>query len=323
MKPRPFLLALALLLALAALLLLRPLAPAGLASHPRPARSYGEALARIAVLRALDGPEIAPECRTLLLTHGARTGRVVLVFHGLTNCPEQFHALGDRLFECGANVFVPRVPRHGLADRMTGELAQLDARELRAFTDAATDIARGLGDSVTVVGLSVGAVMAAWAGQERADVDRAVAIAPLLGVTQARGWLTPAATRLVLALPNVFPWWDSERKQHLLGPKHVYPRFSTRAVGQTLLLGGAVLHDARRRPPAARALVVVTVGHDVAVDNGMCAELVRAWQAHGARDLTAYEFPESLRLNHDIVDPEQAGGNPRLTYPVLEDLILR
>ncbi len=29
--------------------------------------------------------------------------------------------------------------------------------------------------------------LAAWAGQERADVDRAVAIAPLLGVTQAGG----------------------------------------------------------------------------------------------------------------------------------------
>lgn len=322
MRRRGLPIAIVLLFALAALVL-RPLAPAGLASRPRPAWSYGEALARIAVLRALDGPEIAPECRTLLLTHGARTGRVVLVFHGLTNCPEQFHALGERLHACGANVFIPRMPRHGLADRMTDELAKLGARELRDFTDEATDIARGLGDSVTVVGLSVGAVMAAWAGQERADVDRAVAIAPLLGVTQARGWLTPAATRLVLALPNQFPWWDSKRREHLLGPRHVYPRFSTRSVGQTLLLGSAVLHDARRGPPAARSLVMVTVGRDRAVDNGMCAALLRAWRAHGARDLTAYEFPESLHLNHDIIDPEQAGGNPKLVYPVLEDLILR
>ena len=68
--------------------------------------------------------------------------------------------------------------------------------------------------------------------------------------------------------------------------------------------------------------LAVTVGQDRAVDNGMCAALVRAWRAHGAPDLTAYEFPESLHLNHDIIDPEQAGGSPKLVYPVLEDLIL-
>jgi hypothetical protein len=35
-----------------------------------------------------------------------------------------------------------------------------------------------------------------------------------------------------------------------------------------------------------------------------------------------YEFPESLRLSHDVVDPRQVGGNPAVTYPVLEGFIL-
>jgi hypothetical protein len=30
----------------------------------------------------------------------------------------------------------------------------------------------------------------------------------------------------------------------------------------------------------------------------------------------------ALRLNHDIIDPEQIGGNPALVYPVLLDLIV-
>lgn len=34
----------------------------------------------------------------------------------------------------------------------------------------------GLGDSITVAGLSLGGVMIAWAAQEGADIDRAVGI---------------------------------------------------------------------------------------------------------------------------------------------------
>ena len=68
---------------------------------------------------------------------------------------------------------------------------------------------------------------------------------------------------------------------------------------------------------------MVTVGGDVAVDNGLCAALVRSWRDHGARDVTTYEFPDELHLNHDVVDPAQVGGNPAVTYPVLMRLIER
>jgi hypothetical protein len=162
--------------------------------------------------------------------------------------------------------------------------------------------------------------MAAWAAAERADVVRAVVIAPLQGLARARGPLTLPAMNLMLALPNQFIWWDDKVKTDLPGPKHVYPRFSTRSVAQALLLGASVETEARRAPPAVRSIVVITVGSDVAVDNGAVARLVREWRAHGAR-LTTYEFPAALHLNHDIIDPEQIGGNPALVYPVLLDLI--
>jgi alpha-beta hydrolase superfamily lysophospholipase len=171
---------------------------------------------------------------------------------------------------------------------------------------------------VTVVGLSIGGVMAAWAGQERADVDRAVVIAPMLGWARAPGpLLTPALTRLGLMLPNQFVWWDGERKEALAGPKHVYPRFSSRSVAATLLMGRAVCRSAARAAPAARSLVMITVGGDIAADNAAAASLTRAWRARGAREVLDYEFPASLHLNHDVVDPEQAGGDPSVSYPVL------
>jgi hypothetical protein len=109
-------------------------------------------------------------------------------------------------------------------------------------------------------------------------------------------------------------------KMNLPGPKHVYPRFSTRSVAQALLLGASVEAEARRTPPAAHSIVIITVGGDVAVDNPAVARLAQVWRAHGAR-LTTHEFPAALRLNHDIIDPEQIGGNPALVYPVLLDLI--
>lgn len=312
--------ALLVLLLAGAVLLVVPLPVPRFPSRPRPAASHDEALRRVAAIRARDGAEVAAECRTLLLDHGARAPRAVVLLHGLTNCPEQFRVLGERLHAGGANVYVPRLPEHGLADRMTTALGRLRASALTAATDEAVDVARGLGDSVIVVGLSIGGTMAAWAAQERADVTRAVPLAPLLGAGPAARVPTGVAMRLGLALPNGFIWWDPRLKRDLPGPRHVYPRFSTRSVAETMRLGAAVLAAARHAPPRAGEVVMVTVGGDRAVDGGAIERLVRSWRGHGARVRT-YAFPAALGLNHDIVDPEQVGGNPALVHPVLERLI--
>ena len=151
------------LLIIAAAWLLLPFGSAGTDSRPRPAILYEQAIARIDSLRAEDSPAIAGECSTVLLTHGHRTTHVIVLLHGLTNCPAQFDSLARMVFANGANVLVPRLPHHGFADRMTDELARVDARELCAFTDRVLDAAHGLGDTVTVAGLSIGGVMTAWA----------------------------------------------------------------------------------------------------------------------------------------------------------------
>lgn len=289
-------------------------------AHRAPTLDYAQALAGIAALQAEDGPEIAGGCGTRLLTHGGRTAHVVVLLHGLTNCPAQFDSLGRIAFMRGANVLIPRLPGHGRAERMTDALARADARVLVAFTDRVLDAARGLGDTLTVAGLSVGGTLAAWAAQERPDVDRAVVIAPMLGVALCPAVLTPLLRRLAGAAPNLFVWWDPKRREALGGPRHVYPRFATRAVAATLEVGAAVEASAHRAPRAAPRVWVVTVGGDPAVHNGMIASLVRTWASHG-RATETYTFPESLHLNHDVVDPEQVGGDPHVTYPVLSGRI--
>ena len=308
----------ALLLALLALLfwLARPLPVHGLESRSRPSRDYSEALARMAELAAQDSPAIAPECRTRLLTHGHATSHVIVLLHGLTNCPAQFDSIARLSFARGANVLVPRLPRHGCADRMTEELGSLNADELREFTDRALDAARGLGDSLTVAGLSVGGTLAAWAAVERRDVDRAVLIAPLFGVALAPGPLTPVIGRVAALAPNFFMWWDPRAKEKIGGPQHVYPRFSTHSIAATIQIGAVTLDRARRSGASCRSLAVVTVGSDLAVDNRQSDGLVQACRARG-HDVETFRFPKALGLNHDIVDPEQIGGDPALTYPVL------
>lgn len=308
------------LLLVAAIVLFQPLEPRGLAPRPDPARDYAGALERLAVLQAADSVALMPGGATIALLHGQRTGRVVVLLHGLTNCPAQFDSIARVLQRGGANVLVPRLPRHGLADRMTPALADADARELAEFTDRVVDLAAGLGDTLTVSGLSIGGVMAAWAAQSRPEVQRAVPIAPLFGVTRAPGMWTPVVARLTLLLPNRFLWWDDARREDLPGPRHVYPRFSTRSVSASLWLGGAALTAASEAAPAAHEIVMVTVGGDVAADNGMAAEMVRRWRARGA-EVRGFQFPADQHLNHDVVDPEQVGGDPARTYPVLLDLL--
>ena len=309
------------LFAILALALFWPVGAGGLIAHPRPATSYEEAIARLDSLRALDTAAINPVCRTELMTHGHRTARVIVLLHGLTNCPRQFQLLGEQLYARGENVLIARLPRHGFADRLTPELASLTARELAMFTDQVMDIAHGLGDHVTLAGLSAGGVMAAWAAQNRSDLDRAVVIAPLLGLPGLPLRLNPVIANFWLLTPNRFYWWDAKLREGVGGPRNCYPRYGTRPLGELLRLGFAVSAQAAHTKPAARAIVLVTNASDRAIDNRAVAALAHEWSERGAKDVTSYEFPAHLELGHDLIDPEQPYQKVRIVYPVLTKLL--
>ncbi len=314
---RRFMMILITLALVSGVLLFRPLEGVHILAHPHPATNYAQALAGVEALQVLDGPEIAGGCGTRLMTHGAPTRRVFVLYHGLTNCPEQFRTLGESLFVRGANVLIPRMPHHGLADRMTDDLDRLEARELCAWCDRTLDAAAGLGDSVTIVGLSLSAVVAAWAAEERPGIDRVVVLAPLLETRLAAGALAPAAARFLLTQRGRFAWWDGKLKQEVRGPSHVYPRFSLRGTGEALCFGAGVLTTARRAPLRARLGVVVTVEGDQAIDNAAAHRLVAAWRAKAPSRASEYQFPASLGVVHDMIDPEQVGAKTEIVYPVL------
>jgi carboxylesterase len=292
---------------------------AGLASHPRPAASYAEAVQRVEAKLAGEATGHNPLCHTQLLTHGEKTPRAIAFIHGYTNCPLQFLSLGQKFYDLGYNVLILLMPHHGLEDRMTDEHQKLTAEELTAYVDEIVDIERGLGEQVTLVGLSGGAVVAAWAAQVRRDLDRAVVIAPAFAFKRIPRALTVLVTNLALLAPDVLSWWDPIHKD--AGRiAHVYPRFSFHGLAQQLRLGFATIALARRAAPGTRQILVITNAHDNSVNNAATADVVADWRAHVC-DVRTYEFPAELGLEHDMVDPGQPYQKVAAVYPKLIELI--
>ena len=286
-----------------------------LLSHPSPIRDYTAAVGRVNALQMREDSIVAPGGGSILLTHGHRTPRVVVLFHGLTDSPLQYAPLAQRLFQEGDNVFVPRLPHHAEHAGNVATLARLTAQELRDLGDESVDIADALGDTVIVSGLSAGGTVAAWVGQYRTDVQRVVLVAPALEVTHVPSLLHGAVLRLALRVPNVTrasPRDSTEPDRE--------PGWATHAVAQTLKLGVAVRDAAAQRPAAVKTMAVLLNAHDHTIANGAAVDLARRWQRHGATT-AVFMLPDSLRLPHDVIDPRHPGSNIAAVYPVVTALI--
>lgn len=280
---------------------------------------YDEGVRIAQTLKDLDGPNVNPLCHTRLYTHGRRVERSLVLLHGFTNCPQQFDALGRQFFEVGWNVLIPRYPRHGYTDRLNTSIAELRADDLAALASRAALAGAGLGESLTVAGLSLGALLTGWVAQTLDGIDRAVLIAPMLGLKTIPGPVMNTVSRLASRLPNFYLWWDSDQKERL-GPQHGYPRFPTHGYAALFEVGRRLVAAARRSAPKARSIAVVTNDAEPRLDNRFTYALIRSWQRHGAA-VETYEFPATDRLPHDLIDPANAQQRIDHVYPTVTRLI--
>ena len=270
-------------------------------------------------IQDLDGPNVNPLCHTRVYTHGGRVERALVLLHGFTNCPQQMDALGRQFFDRGWNVVIPRYPRHGYTDRLNTAIAELRADHLVAVANRATDVGVGLGERLSVAGLSLGAILTGLVAHTRAEVERAVLIAPMLGL---RPIPAPVLTAMSLAaerLPNFYMWWDRDQKEKL-GPQYGYPRLSTRAYAALFECGRRLTSAARREPPKARSIAVITNAAEPRLDNRFTYRLMESWRGHGT-EVEAFEFPKSDGLPHDLIDPGSAAQRTDYVYPILAGLI--
>jgi pimeloyl-ACP methyl ester carboxylesterase len=322
--PRPrygrrLLLGLLCILVLAAAAAFVPWPLGGYASQSNPIESYDEAVQRVA---AFDGQRAAllnPVCRTQLMTHGHKTDDVLVLVHGTNNCPEQFRAFGESFFDMGYNVLIATLPHHGLNDPLTDAMSDLTAAELASYADEVVDIAHGLGNRVSMGGLSMGGIVTAWAAQNRNDVHLALLIAPAFGYKEVPTAFTVPAMNGISVLPESYRWVDEELKTDF-PPEWVYSRYSVHAMAQLLRLSLSVQTAAGRERPGAAHILVVTNASDTAVNNELTTRTVAKWRAQGA-DVETYEFPISLGLDHDVIDPNRPEQQIDLTYPVIIGLI--
>jgi len=280
---------------------------------------YAEGIRIAQTIKDLDGPNVNPACQSRLYTHGHRTDRSLVLLHGFTNCPQQMDAVGTLLFDQGWNVFIPRYPRHGYTDRLTNTISELRAEHLVALANRSVEVGTALGERLTVAGLSLGAILTGLMAQRRAEVDRAVLIAPMLGLRPIPGPVLTALSALATRAPNFYVWWNRKERDRI-GPSYGYPRFSTHAYAALFECGRMLVRESRRAAPKAKSLVVVTNAAEPRLDNRFTHALIDSWRRRDA-NVETYEFPAADGLPHDLIDPGNAAQNTELVYPVVTRLI--
>jgi esterase/lipase len=286
-----------------------PLRSGDLRSHPVPATDYRAAISLVERRQAADDRVVAPGGRTILLTHGMRAPRVDVLLHGFTDSPTQFAELADSLYQRGDNVYVPRLPHHAERSGDARALAGMTAVQLRQTADSAADVASALGDTVVVVGLSVGGTMAAWMGQHRAEVRRVVMIAPAFEAGRVPSRLEGLLINLTERLPNV-----TRRSAPDTARPDRNPGFATHALAEVLRLGKAVEKNADRAAPKAAEFAFMLNESDRTVSTSGSLKVAKEWDTRGAR-VSVYVFPASLGMPHNVLDGREPGGRPALVLP--------
>jgi pimeloyl-ACP methyl ester carboxylesterase len=201
---------------------------------------------------------------------------------------------------------------------MTDALADLRAEDLLAVCLDAVSIAAQTARHVDVLGISAGGAICAWLAA-RVEIDTAIAIAPLFGVIVVPGYANDLLPWLARALSNTFVWWDPIRQEQQL-PLHAYPRFSTRALGQTLDIAATA---ARVSPGGAhgRRLVLVLNRRDPIVNNQFAKKRAEQVGKLGV-EIDVVE-PRGLPFQHDIIEPTLPRTPVGIIYPLLRGLIGR
>ena len=290
-----------------------PTNTSSLISRAKPATGYETAMLLAQELQRADS-NATPDGRSVVRVHGHVTPRSVVFFHGLTNSPRQYRQLADSMFNEGDNIVVPRLPWHGLKGGTAENLGKMRADALRDVADAAVNIASGLGDTVIVFGVSLGGNVAAWVAQFR-PVQRVIVASPALGVSHLSTTFQTPTMNLMLRVPNYSKHdpADTLRPDRTLG-------WSTRGVGEMLKLGAAVRKAADNTAPQARDIRVLANFSDGTINREAVDELVEHWWEKGA-PVVMYELADTLKLPHDIVDPDEATGRTGITNPVILTLI--
>lgn len=153
--------------------------------------------------------EAAPDIREFLLPG---TGLSALLIHGLTGTPYEMRYLGERLTAAGIRSHGVRLAGH------CGKPEDLGATDYSAWYRSAVDgfeRLRDYGDPIVVVGLSMGALLAARLALDQPEAVLAVAML-------APAFVLPRNIELTIRLLKPFARYAERLYLHKDGPSDVY-----------------------------------------------------------------------------------------------------
>lgn len=289
-------------------------------SIPHPAESYEQAMEKFAAIQKSEAAlPLRPEGLSRLLTHGKKTGRVFVLLHGLTNAPEQFVPLAKILFASGANVVIPRARYAGYADRLNDLQGLQSGQDLLDQAAEGLDIAAGLGERVSLVGLSGSGVSAAWMAWNRPGIESVLILSPFFSFHGHSPALIDALAAILSRAPNIYKWWDADLKDKIPGPPYAYPRFGTRSLADTIQLSRALRRETG--PLQAGRLDILITATDVGANNALTKDLAAHWEKENPGRVSIREFPASDGVPHDMIDIHQPDARIDLTYPAVLQLL--
>ena len=291
--------------------------------------NYTTAVKRIEGLQKEEGKKIDPACRTVFLNNKKKTKRVIVFFHGITNCPYQFHDLGPIFYKKGYNVFVPRAPFHGYQDKLTIELKHLDTKTIIHYVDEMCEIAMGLGDEVIVMGLSAGGVMATYAAKKY-PLKKAIAVAPAMSIPVLPWAVQKPLIAFGKMLKPLFVWWTEPLKffappsAHELPPESkAYPRFSVHALFSFFDVGTSIISAITHTTPKAESFCLITNENDATTHPKVIEIIQENWGNYYGKKYEHHVIEKKYNLPHDFIDPTQPGSdhNMKIGYPILTNIV--
>lgn len=294
--------------------------PISVTFHTAERLSYSQALEEFETLSSQDDGNINDKCGSILMNHGTKVTKSIVLYHGYTNCPEQFRSLGQQFFDQGYNVLIPRIPFHGNKDRLTTDLSQLTPETLSNFVKQTSQIGSGIGDEVYTAGISGGAILSATSGYYYNFINKAIIISPLFIGYDLPDWGLDPFIKIRNFMPDYYVWWDDEEKENITGPNYAYPRFSFKGsmsfmeVGKKLVLD---IESSKATNNPNLKIVHITSQNDKAVKNYYNQNIIDNWANKINHQPTLYMFPASYNFNHDIIDQNQATARPDIVYPII------
>jgi pimeloyl-ACP methyl ester carboxylesterase len=240
----------------------------------------------------------------------------IVMYHGFSAGTWQYEFLQKQAFDAGYNVYVPRLPGHGLQDPdgahsprelPTGRTAE----EYEDFAERTFKEAAALGAPVSVAGLSVGGAVALRVAEKHPEVKRAIAYAPFMR-PQTMGWVFDSARTvdvvplgLADSLLSAVPWgWGAECEAlENAGQRPGHCKFSLGTINGAMAFGDVVIKEASKLQVPTQFFVTAS---DDAADEGAIRRVYVASAASAKAGW--YYYPKEEGIPHPMLHPSEDKG---------------